>query len=140
MCPVDVCVHATQADVRNGPDHQIHFYTLPALDMVPPNLIKPIRNVVTFAVDEQHLRRPPQFMNEIPVPVEPVEFCVVKRSAIALYSLRERLFYQKVCTSLRLPPHVDLTVSGRKFPSNRGGLPRAAQANTSALPTRSTTT
>ncbi|KAI0628613.1 hypothetical protein C8Q77DRAFT_1147065 [Trametes polyzona] len=76
-------------------DHQIHFYTLPALDMVPLNLIKPIRNVVAFAVDELHLKRPPQFANEIPVPVEPIEFCVVKRSAISLYSLRERLFFQK---------------------------------------------
>ncbi|TBU25432.1 hypothetical protein BD311DRAFT_764523 [Dichomitus squalens] len=76
-------------------DRQIHFYTLPALDVISPNQIKPIRNVVTFAVDEQHLKRPPQFMNDIPVPVEPIEFCVVKRSAISLYSLRERLFFQK---------------------------------------------
>ena len=64
--------------------------------MVPLNLIKPIRNVVTFAVDEQHLKRPPQYMTDIPVPVEPIEFCVIKRSAIMLYSLRERLYYQKV--------------------------------------------
>ncbi|KAI0659895.1 hypothetical protein C8Q70DRAFT_1053706 [Cubamyces menziesii] len=76
-------------------DHQIHFYTLPALDVVSHNVIKPIRNVVTFAVDEQHLRRPPQLANDIPVPVDPIEFCVVKRSAISLYSLRERLFFQK---------------------------------------------
>ncbi|KAH9848717.1 hypothetical protein C2E23DRAFT_888782 [Lenzites betulinus] len=76
-------------------DHQIHFYTLPALDMVPLNLIKPIRNVVTFAVDEQHLKRPPQYTNDIPLPVEAIEFCVVKRNAISLYSLRERLFFQK---------------------------------------------
>ncbi|KAI0760617.1 hypothetical protein C8Q74DRAFT_1208003 [Fomes fomentarius] len=76
-------------------DHQIQFYTLPALDMVPLNLIKPIRNVVTLAADEQHLKRPPQYMNDIPVPVEPIEFCVIKRNNIALYSLRERLFFQK---------------------------------------------
>ncbi|KAI0821853.1 hypothetical protein BC628DRAFT_1328491 [Trametes gibbosa] len=76
-------------------DHQIHFYTLPALDMVPLNHIKPIRNVVAFAVDEQHLKRPPQYNNDIPLPVEPIEFCVVKRNAISLYSLRERLFFQK---------------------------------------------
>ncbi|KAI1785955.1 hypothetical protein LXA43DRAFT_1035556 [Ganoderma leucocontextum] len=76
-------------------DRQIHFYTLPALDVVSPTLIKPIRNVVTLAVDEQHLKRPPQFMNDIPVPVESIEFCVIKRSAVALYSLRERLFFQK---------------------------------------------
>nr|VWP00442.1 Uncharacterized protein [Ganoderma boninense] len=76
-------------------DRQIHFYTLPALDVVSHNLIKPIRNVVTFAVDEQHLKRPPQFLNEVPAPVEPIEFCVIKRSAVSLYSLRERLFFQK---------------------------------------------
>ncbi|KAI0365806.1 hypothetical protein BV20DRAFT_1003554 [Pilatotrama ljubarskyi] len=76
-------------------DHQVHFYTLPSLDMVPLILIKPIRNVIAFAVDEQHLKRPPQYANDIPVPVEPIEFCVVKRNAIALYSLRERLFFQK---------------------------------------------
>lgn len=61
--------------------------------MVP---LKPIRNVITFAVDEQHLKRPPQFMNDIPAPVEFIEFCVIKRSSIALYSLREQLTFQKV--------------------------------------------
>ncbi|KAI8974863.1 hypothetical protein BD414DRAFT_497764 [Trametes punicea] len=76
-------------------NHQIHFYTLPALDMVSFNLIKPIRNVIAFAVDEQHLRRPPLLPNDVPVPAEPIEFCVIKRNAIALYSLRERLFFQK---------------------------------------------
>ena len=81
-------------------DRQIHFYTLPALDVVSHNMIKPIRNVVTFAVDEQHLKRPPQFMNDIPVPVEPIEFCVIKRSAVSLYTLRERLFFQKVCIAI----------------------------------------
>lgn len=37
-------------------DHQIYLYTVPSLD---PFLIKPIRHVVTFAVDDQHLKRPP---------------------------------------------------------------------------------
>ncbi|KAJ7211369.1 hypothetical protein GGX14DRAFT_624562 [Mycena pura] len=76
-------------------DHQIHFYTLPALDAVPHHVIKPIRHVVTFAVDQTHLRRraPPP---SVPVSsLEPVDVCVIKRSAIAMYSLRERLFYQK---------------------------------------------
>ncbi|KAF4564585.1 hypothetical protein EYR40_010751 [Pleurotus pulmonarius] len=70
-------------------DRQIHFYTLPSLDPVPPTIIKPIRNVVTFAIDHQHLRRPPA------ASTEPVEFCVIKRSSIALYSILERLTYQK---------------------------------------------
>ncbi|CAL1698814.1 unnamed protein product [Somion occarium] len=76
-------------------DHQIHFYTLPALDPVGPQIIKPIRNVITFAVDEQHLLRPPLSANDPQQKVEPVEFCVIKRTTIALYSLRERLFFQK---------------------------------------------
>ncbi|KAJ7634720.1 hypothetical protein FB45DRAFT_790024 [Roridomyces roridus] len=72
-------------------DHRIHFYTLPALDVVPSQ--QPIRHVVAFAVDQNHLKRP--------VPSTPgstidgVDFCVIKRNAIAMYTLRERLFYQK---------------------------------------------
>ncbi|KAL6298204.1 hypothetical protein BKA93DRAFT_744633 [Sparassis latifolia] len=73
-------------------DAQVHFYTLPALDPVG---IKPIRNVVTLAVDEQHLRKPPPSPNDLPQTIEPIEFCVIKRNAIALYSLREKLFFQK---------------------------------------------
>ncbi|OBZ67664.1 Transforming growth factor-beta receptor-associated protein 1 [Grifola frondosa] len=76
-------------------DHQVHFYTLPALDMVPSNMIKPIRNVVTLAVDEQHIRRPSPSLSDIPVPIDPIEFCVIKRNAIAMYSLREKLFFHK---------------------------------------------
>lgn len=73
-------------------DSQVHFYTLPALDPVG---IKPIRNVVTIAVDEQHLRRPLPAPTDPPHAIEPVEFCVIKRNAIALYNLREKLFFQK---------------------------------------------
>ncbi|KAH7919306.1 hypothetical protein BV22DRAFT_1199569 [Leucogyrophana mollusca] len=74
-------------------DHQIHFYTLPSLDPVPN--VKPIRNVVTFAVDQQHLQRPAPSFAEPSTKLSPVEFCVIKRSSIALYSLQDRLFYQK---------------------------------------------
>ncbi|EPS98234.1 hypothetical protein FOMPIDRAFT_1126867 [Fomitopsis schrenkii] len=75
-------------------DHQVYIYTLPSLDQIPPTTIKPIRNVVTIAVDEQHMRRP------TPVdpahPADPVDLCVIKRNAISLYSLfKERLFFQK---------------------------------------------
>ncbi|KAF5389636.1 hypothetical protein D9757_004156 [Collybiopsis confluens] len=38
-------------------DNQIHFYTLPSLDVVTG--IKPIRHVVTFAVDQRFLSRSP---------------------------------------------------------------------------------
>ncbi|KAF9441751.1 hypothetical protein P691DRAFT_682937 [Macrolepiota fuliginosa MF-IS2] len=68
-------------------DRQIHVYTLPSLD---PVNVKPIRNVVRFAVDHRHLQRPPIVINE------PVDFSVIKRSGIAMFSLRnDRLFYQK---------------------------------------------
>jgi len=73
-------------------EHQVHFYTLPSLDPVP---IKPIRNVVTIAVDHQHLQRPPPSSSDPPSVIAPIEFSVIKRSNIALYSLREKLFYQK---------------------------------------------
>ncbi|KAJ7792918.1 hypothetical protein B0H14DRAFT_3094085 [Mycena olivaceomarginata] len=73
-------------------DHQIHFYTLPALDAVPPHIIKPIRHVIAFAVDQNHLKRPAPSSSAA---IEPVDLCVIKRNAIAMYGLRERLYYQK---------------------------------------------
>ncbi|KAI0029229.1 hypothetical protein K488DRAFT_56835 [Vararia minispora EC-137] len=76
-------------------DRQIHFYTLPSLNPVPSNQIKPIRNVVAFAVDHQHIQRPVPPPSDPPIPVDPVDFCVVKRSAITLYSLHEQLYYQR---------------------------------------------
>ncbi|KAH6917829.1 hypothetical protein BKA70DRAFT_1366356 [Coprinopsis sp. MPI-PUGE-AT-0042] len=76
-------------------DRQIHFYTLPHLE---PEPIKPIRNVMTFAVDAQHLKRPaPKSIPNLGyVPVaEPVEFSVVKRAAIAMFILKDKLFYSR---------------------------------------------
>ncbi|KIY53605.1 hypothetical protein FISHEDRAFT_32990, partial [Fistulina hepatica ATCC 64428] len=71
-------------------DHQLYFFALPALQL---SSIKPIRNVITFAVDHQHLIKPtPSHSRSSP---EPVEFCVIKRNSIALYSLFEQLIYRK---------------------------------------------
>jgi len=39
----------------------------------------------------------------IQLPVEPVDFCVVKRNGIAMYTLKDRLVYQKV-RYCNLPP------------------------------------
>ncbi|KAJ6473549.1 hypothetical protein C8R47DRAFT_1144794 [Mycena vitilis] len=77
-------------------DHQIHFYTLPALDAVPQHIMKPIRHVVAFAVDQNHLKRPAPSLSA-PAALEQlqVDLCVVKRSAISMYGLRDRLYYQK---------------------------------------------
>ncbi|KAF8842967.1 hypothetical protein BDN67DRAFT_1032330 [Paxillus ammoniavirescens] len=75
-------------------DRQIHFYTLPSLDPVPN--IKPIRHVEAFAVDQQHLLRAMPSLHDIPTKLQPVDFCVIKRSSIALYSLyEERLAYSR---------------------------------------------
>jgi hypothetical protein len=53
---------------------------------------------MAFAVDQQHLVRtvPPM---DSPMPLLPVDFCVVKRTGIVLYSFRESLQYIKVGTS-----------------------------------------
>ena len=74
-------------------DRQIFFFTIPSLELVQN--IKPIRNVMAFAVDNLHLSRtvPPI---DSPLPLLPVDFCVVKRTGIMLYSLRESLSYIKV--------------------------------------------
>jgi len=68
---------------------------VPSLDPVPLNVIKPIRNVITFAVDYQHIRRPPPSLSGPPHAVEAVDFCVIKRAHIGMYTLRERLLFQK---------------------------------------------
>ncbi|KLO19340.1 hypothetical protein SCHPADRAFT_935413 [Schizopora paradoxa] len=70
-------------------DHTVHFYILPALDPVPQQSIRPIRGVLALAVDELYLR--PGSTHEH----EPVEFSVVKKSAIMQYSLKERLVMQR---------------------------------------------
>ncbi|KAI6040879.1 hypothetical protein EDC04DRAFT_2566357 [Pisolithus marmoratus] len=75
-------------------DRQIHIYTIPSLDPLPN--LKPIRNVEAFAVDHQQLLRPPPSPNDPPARLTPVDFCVIKRAAIALFSLsEERLVYFK---------------------------------------------
>ncbi|EPQ52370.1 hypothetical protein GLOTRDRAFT_65249 [Gloeophyllum trabeum ATCC 11539] len=74
-------------------DRQIHVYTLPSLDPVPPTVIKPIRNVVTLAVEDQHLKRSPPA--DPSHPVEAVEFCVIKRTSISCFSLSDRLLFLK---------------------------------------------
>lgn len=73
-------------------DNQIHFFTIPSLDGV---VIKPIRHVVTFAVDHQHLRRPAASPSTPTHLLEAVEFTVIKRNALSMYALREKLFYLK---------------------------------------------
>ena len=90
-----ICLPSHGVTYFSSTDHQIHFFTIPSLSPFP---INPIRHVVTFAVDDQHLKRPlpsltPQGVRH---PVESVDFCVVKRAGLAMYSLKDRLSYMKV--------------------------------------------
>ncbi|KAG6856124.1 hypothetical protein H0H87_007279 [Tephrocybe sp. NHM501043] len=70
----------------------LHFYTIPSLDPVSLSIVKPIRHVVTFAVDHRDLQRPPL---TTATATETVSFCVIKRTAIAMYQMRERLGFLK---------------------------------------------
>ncbi|KAI9567481.1 hypothetical protein HD554DRAFT_2192701 [Boletus coccyginus] len=75
-------------------DRQVHFYTLPSLDPAPN--IKPIRHVEIFAVDQHHLLRVAPTVLDSQSKLQPVDFCVIKRNTIALYSLyEERLVYSR---------------------------------------------
>ena len=52
------------------------------------------------------MRRPPAHSFAaagITLPVDPVEFCIVKRTAIAMYVLTDRLHYLKVGLTLVRP-------------------------------------
>ncbi|KAF8474403.1 hypothetical protein DFH94DRAFT_761984 [Russula ochroleuca] len=88
-------------------DRQIFFFVIPSLELLG---IKPIRNVMAFAVDHRHIVRPVPSMDS-PMPFLPIEFCVVKRSGIALYSLRESLKYLK-----------EIPLQGGAFLARRIGL------------------
>ncbi|KAG6834490.1 hypothetical protein H0H93_009343, partial [Arthromyces matolae] len=72
-------------------DRILHFYTLPSLDPVSPSIVKPIRHVVTFTVDHRDLQRPPISLSSTSMALEAVNFCIIKRTGIALYVMRERL-------------------------------------------------
>jgi hypothetical protein len=73
----------------------IYFFTLPNLEPVPPALIQPIKNVITFALDELDLRKeyPPDVSERA---VDPIGLCVIRKKGIALYGLRERLYAARV--------------------------------------------
>jgi hypothetical protein len=90
ICVYSVIVSDPLASIS---ERTIYIYTLPNLDLAP---IQPLRNVVTFAVDEQHLRKRPS-QNDSTQTMDPVNLCVLKKTSITLYGLRERLIYQKVC-------------------------------------------
>ena len=49
-------------------------------------------------MDDHHLKTPPASAAPagVAIPVDPVDFCVIKRTGIALYTLKERLAYIRV--------------------------------------------
>ena len=74
-----------------NPDGQLHFFTLPELNILP---IPPIRNVEAITVDQRALTRAPL---DTPIhTVEAVDFCVIKKTGLGLFSLREKLTFYKV--------------------------------------------
>ncbi|KAF8499515.1 hypothetical protein JB92DRAFT_3099258 [Gautieria morchelliformis] len=74
-------------------DHQIYFFTLPNLEPLD-QLMKPIRNVVTYALDDTHQQRKPP-ADRRSQPPDVVTVCVLKRSSIVVYSLGLRLQFRK---------------------------------------------
>jgi hypothetical protein len=81
----------THLCVPFGPDGQLHFFTLPDLSILA---VPPIRNVQAVAVDQQALTRP--FLHAPIHTVEAVDFCVIKKTGLGLFSLREKLVFHKV--------------------------------------------
>ena len=77
--------------VSFNPGGQLHFFTLPELDILP---ILPIRNVQAVTVDQQAFARP--FLHAQIHTVEAVDFCVIKKTGLGLFSLREKLVSHKV--------------------------------------------
>jgi len=71
-------------------DGQLHFFTLPELNILA---IPPIRNVQAVTVDQQALSRP--FLHAPIHTVEAVDFCVIKKTGLGLFSLREKLVFHK---------------------------------------------
>ena len=78
---------------------------------------------MTFAVDDHHLKRPAASTNPsgVPQPVDPVDFCVVKRNGIAMYTLKDRLIYQKVCLKFFFPrPSLQFDCAAQEIPLPQG--------------------
>jgi len=95
-----------------GLERQVFFFIIPSLELI--SSIKPIRNVMAFAVDHQHIVRPAPSVDSL-IPVLPVDFCVVKRTGIVLYSLRESLSWVKVGSSSFCVPTVYILCDCRTY-------------------------
>ena len=91
VCLAELFGFFASLSVFLNPDNQLHFFTLPELNILP---IPPIRNVQAITVDQRALTRPPL---DAPInTVEAVDFCVIKKTGLGLFSLREKLVPHKV--------------------------------------------
>ncbi|KAJ7158395.1 hypothetical protein C8R43DRAFT_1087068 [Mycena crocata] len=76
-------------------DHQIHFYNPPGARCCTSTCNKAHPQRRYLAVDQNHLKRPTPPPSAPLSSLEAIDLCVIKRSSIAMYGLRDRLFYQK---------------------------------------------
>ena len=64
----DIVIISSQHRANVQLDAQLRLYTVPSLDPMSQNVIRPIRRVITFTVNHLHLQRPASWM------LDPVEF------------------------------------------------------------------
>lgn len=69
-------------------DQFLYFFSLPLLEPISTDLIRPMKNVISFTI------------NETPNPNEPVGLCIIKRASIAFWDVATRLQYVRVCQSM----------------------------------------
>jgi len=74
-----------RTDLANGPaDYFLYFLFIPTLDLVSSELIRAMKNVLGFAI------------NETPNPGEAIGLSIVKRTSIAFWDLTSRLQFVNV--------------------------------------------
>ena len=112
-----------------NPGGQLHFFTLPELNILP---IPPIRNVQAITVDQRALTRPPL---DAPInTVEMADFCVIKKTGLGLFSLREKLVFHKVIV-IQFQPSGVFIRPNRMSPCPMAGLAPVEWAHYFVSPT-----
>ncbi|EKM50146.1 uncharacterized protein PHACADRAFT_178770 [Phanerochaete carnosa HHB-10118-sp] len=86
-------------------DRQIFVYILPMLDIMPSTAYKPIRQVLSIAIDEQQQRYATRRNGNPPSQPNPISFCVIKRQSVLVFHVREKPVYEK---EIPLPLRVHL--------------------------------
>ena len=91
---------------------------------------------MAFAVDQQHILRTAQAADS-PLPTLPVDFCIVKRTAIVLYSIQEQLIYRKVSRYVYTAYSFTYYATVRKYRYKEEHSLPDVSGNVCALPTAS---